>query len=133
MVVIKMKLDLDAVIAKKRTIKFMDREVEIKDLTTEEYLRSQSIVEDLGDLEEGQDLVKHMADKIKAYVMMILDVTEEEADGMEYRQFRALKEYMARLDLLDQGFTEKEIEIMEKKAAKNQVERVLRDSLSQDL
>lgn len=128
-----MKLDLDAVIAKKRTIKFMGRDVEIKELTTEEYLRSQAIVEDMGDIEEGTDLVKHMANKIKTYVMLILDVTEEEAEGMEYRQFRALKEYMARLDLLDQGFTEKEIEVMEKRAAKNQVERALTGSLNQDL
>lgn len=128
-----MKLDLDAIIEKKRTIKFMGRDVELKDLRTEDYLRSQAIIEDMGDLEEGGDLVKHMADKIKTYVMMILDVTEEEADAMEYRQFRALKEYMARLDLLDQGFTEKEIDIMEKKSVKNRMERVLEDSLPQDL
>jgi hypothetical protein len=133
MVVIKMKLDLDAVIAKKRTIRFMGRDVELKEMKTEDYLRSQAILEDMGDLEEGLDLVKHMADKIKTYVLMVLDVTEEEAEGMEYRQFRALKEYMARLDLLDQGFTEKEIEIMEKRVTKNRVERALSGSLPQDL
>lgn len=126
-----MKLDLDAVIATKRYVKLNGRDVEIKDLTTEEYLRSQALGDDIIDVPEGGDLVKVMAEKLKQYVMLILDVTEEEAKAMEFRQFRALKEYMAKLDLIEQGFTEKEIEAMTKRAAKNQVEQALMNAGSQ--
>lgn len=118
-------LDLDAVIEKKRYVKLYGRDVEIKDLRTDQYLLSQALGEEIVDVKEGEDLITAMTNKMVEYVMLILDVTEEEARGLEYRQFRALKEHMARLDLMDQGFTEKEILAMEKRLAKNRVEQVI--------
>ena len=124
-------LDLDVIIEKKRTIKFMGRDVEIKNLTTEEYLISQALGEELVEAKEGEDIIKAMSEQLTKYVMLILDVTEEEAKSMEYRQFRALKEYMAELDLLDQGFSEKEIAMMKKRAAKNMAEQAIQNAGSQ--
>lgn len=109
----------------------MGRDVEIKDLDVEDYLRSQALGEDVIEAKEGEDLIKAMANKMKEYVMLVLDVNEDEAEGMEYRQFRALKEYLAKLDLMDQGFTEKEIDNMAKRAAKNQVEQAMKNAGSQ--
>jgi hypothetical protein len=118
-------LDLDAVIATKRYIKLNGRDVEIKELTTEEYLLSQKLSEDVVEAKEGEDLIKKMADSMVQYLVLVLDIDEEEARGLEYRQFRALKEHMARLDLMDQGFSEKEVLAMEKRMAKNRVEQVI--------
>jgi hypothetical protein len=122
-----MSFDLDAIIGTKRTIKFLGKARDIKGLTTEEYLRSQAITEQIEDIPEGVDVIEHMTSKLVEYVTLILDVTEEEARQMDYRQFRALKEYMSELDLLDQGFTEAEIKRMKDKAAKNRVEQVIKD------
>jgi len=118
-------LDLDVIIEKKRFIRLNGRDVALNELTTEEYLRSQALGEDIVDVPEGQDIVKAMADKMVEYLVLILDVDEEEARGLEYRQFRALKEHMARLDLMDQGFSEKEIAAMEKRMAKKRVEQAI--------
>ena len=118
-------LDLDAVIAKKRFITLNGREVEIRELTTEEYLLSQALGEDIVDVKEGEDIVKAMANKMAEYLTLVIDIDEEEARALEYRQFRALKEYLARLDLMDQGFSEKEIVAMEKRLAKNRVEQAI--------
>jgi hypothetical protein len=124
-------LDLDVIIEKKRTIKFMGRDVEIKNLTTEEYLTSQALGEEIVETKEGEDVIHLMASQLVKYVMLILDVTEDEARAMEYRQFRALKEYMSELDLMDQGFSPKEIEVMKKRAAKNMVEQAIQNAGSQ--
>jgi len=124
-------LDLDVIIEKKRTIKFMGRDVEIKNLTTEEYMLSQALGEELVEVKEGEDIIDAMSKQLVQYVMLILDVTEEEARDMEYRQFRALKEYMAELDLLDQGFSQKEIVAMKKRASKNLVEQAIQNAGSQ--
>jgi len=124
-------LDLDVIIEKKRTIRFMGRDVEIRNLTTEEYLISQSLGEEIVEVAEGQDVIKVMSDQLVKYVTLVLDVTEEEARAMEYRQFRALKEYMSELDLMDQGFTKKEIDAMKKKAAKNMAEQAIMNAGSQ--
>ena len=118
-------LDLDAVIATKRFVKLNGRDVEIRELTTEEYLMSQALGEDIVEVKEGEDIVKAMASKMAEYLMLVLDIDEDEARKLEYRQFRALKEHLARLDLMDQGFTEKEIVAMEKRLAKNRVEQAL--------
>ena len=118
-------LDLDAVIAKKRFVKLNGRDVEIKELTTEEYLMSQALGEDIVEVKEGEDIVKAMADKMVEYLVLVLDIDEAEARALEYRQFRALKEHLARLDLMDQGFSEKEIIAMEKRLAKNRVEQAI--------
>jgi hypothetical protein len=118
-------LDLDAVIEKKRFIKLNGRDVALNELTTEEYLRSQALGEDIVEVPEGGDIVKAMADKMAEYLVLILDIDEDEARGLEYRQFRALKEHMARLDLMDQGFSEKEVIAMEKRLAKKRVEQAI--------
>ena len=118
-------LDLDVIIEKKRFIKLNGRDVALKELTTEEYLRSQALSEDIVEVPEGGDIVKAMADRMVEYLVLILDIDEEEARGLEYRQFRALKEHMARQDLMDQGFSEKEIIAMEKRMTKNRVEAAL--------
>jgi hypothetical protein len=126
-----MSLDLDAVIAKKRTVKLFGRDVEIKEMTTEEYLKSQELVSENFDVPEGADIVKLLAQRLEQYLMLVLDVNEEEAASLDYRQVRALREYLSELDLKDQGFTDKEIAMMAKRAQKNQMEQVMQIAGSQ--
>ena len=53
--------------------------------------------------------------------MMILDITEEDAANITMVQYKALRKFQARQDLYDQGFTDRDIDIMEKKALKKQM------------
>ena len=125
-----MSFDLDAVVGKIRTIKYNGRDVEIKNLNMEKYLLSEFKANNIDTLASDtklspEEIIAAMANQMKEYLMLILDVTEEEAEAMEYRQFRHLREYLSELDLLDQGFTPKEIERMKAVAAKNRVEQTL--------
>lgn len=127
-----MSFDLDAIVNKERTIRYNGRDVLIKNLGMEEYLLAEfeagNIEEIASDVEaKPRDIIARMANQMKTYLLMVLDLTEEEAETMEYRQFRHLREHLAELDLQDQGFTPNEIQSMKKKAAKNRVEQALKD------
>ena len=128
-----MSFDLDAIIDKERTIRYNKRDVLIKNLKMEEYLLAEfeagNVDEIAQDLEaKPKDIIKRMAEQMKRYVMIVLDVTEDEAEMMDYRQFRHLREHLSELDLLDQGFAPAQIEKMKKDAAKKRVEQALKDS-----
>ena len=56
----------------------------------------------------------------------ILEITEEEASQITMKQFKALRTYMGRLELYDQGFNDREIDRIEKDAAKKQIADLLK-------
>lgn len=121
-----MVFDLDAIVNKKRTIRYAGRDVEIKDLTLSEYLLADYEGNAVDDIKsEGREAIKELSAQMIKYLMMVLDISEEEAQQMDYRQFRHLREYLSELDLLDQGFTPKEVETMKKRAAKKQMEQMI--------
>ena len=126
--------DLDVIVEKKRYIKFNGRDVEIKPLTVDEYLMAEAELDSIAEIGEDpniksyKDVMKASADHMVNYLMMVLDLTEEEARAMDYRQFRELKAYFTRLDLKDQGLTDQEIARMEKQQLKNQMKQMMDDS-----
>lgn len=124
-----MSFDLDAIISKKRYVTFKGKDIEIKDLTTKEYLEAQAKLGELQDESaiEGKtvkELTERAADIMVEYLMMVLDITKTDAKSMEYRQFRAVKDFLEEIDLLDQGFTKEEINSMRMRAVKNRVEQM---------
>ena len=128
-----MGFDLDAIVNKERTIRYNGRDVIIKNLNMNEYLLAEFEAGNVDDIaadpdSKPEEVIDKMVKKMTNYIMMVLDVTEDEAMGMEYRQFRHLREYLSELDLQDQGFSPKEIDAMKKHAAKKRVEQALIDS-----
>ena len=123
--------DLDVIVEKKRYIKFNGKDVEIKPLTVDEYLMAEAELDSIAEIGEDpniksyKDVMKASADHMFNYLMMVLDLTEEEARAMDYRQFRELKAYFTRLDLKDQGLTDQEIARMEKQQLKNQMKQMM--------
>ena len=123
--------DLDVIVEKKRYIKFNGKDVEIKPLTVDEYLMAEAELDSIAEIGEDpniksyKDVMKASADHMVNYLMMVLDLTEEEARAMDYRQFRELKAYFTRLDLKDQGLTDQEIARMEKQQLKNQMKQMM--------
>ena len=129
-----MNFDLDAIIEKKRYIKFNGRDVEIKPLSVEEYLMAEAELDSIAEIGEDpkvksyKQVMEKSAEHMVNYLLMVLDLSEEEARAMDYRQFRELKAYFARLDLKDQGLTDQEIQRMEKQQAKNQLKQMMEGS-----
>jgi hypothetical protein len=118
-------MDLDAVIEKPRTIKYNGRDVLIKGLNTEQYLEAQAKIGELMTLDGTEDDTNNIAATImKEYLMMVIDITEDEAINMDNRQFRVLREYLDELDLLDQGFTPEYIKRLKEQQLKNRMEQI---------
>ena len=123
--------DLDAIVEKKRYITFNGRDVEIKALTIEDYLMAEAELDSITEIGNDpevktyKDLMEKSVEHMVKYLLMVIDISEEEARAMNYKQFRELKNYFTRLDLLDQGFTEQEIKRMEKQQAKKMMEQML--------
>ena len=118
-------LDLDILMGKQRTIKLLGREVEFKDITMEEHLEAEMLVK----LLEGTPLldknsIKTVAKYKNEYLMKILDITKEEAGKVTLKQYHALRRFIDRQDMYDQGFTDKEIDMIEKKALKKQMAQI---------
>jgi hypothetical protein len=63
--------------------------------------------------------------------MMVLDLTEEEAGAIDNRKFRAIREYLATLDMKDQGFSDQEIERLKRQNSKNRVDQMIAASQQQ--
>ena len=119
-----MDFDLDAITGKKRYIKYLGRKIEIKDLTVKEYLNAAALLEDMPSIESSNDYKKSIHEiqsKITEYITSVLDISQEEANKISFRQFRAIKDYLSILDLTDQGFSEKEAKNMIADAVKKRI------------
>ena len=115
-------LDLDILAGKKKIVKIGGQELELKDLTVAEHLDNEVLAAQIDnmplvDRESVKDAVAH----IKKYIMAIIDIDEEMADKITIEQYKAIRKYLARKDMYDQGFSDRDIDMMEKKALKNQM------------
>lgn len=122
-----MDFDLDAIIGKKRYIKFLGRKVEIKELTVEEYLNAEALLSnlDMSDSTDPADYVENISTKIVQYTMSTIDISKKEAEKMTFKQFKALREYLSELELLEQGFSKEEAQKMLSDAAKKQINQTV--------
>jgi hypothetical protein len=118
-------LDLDLINGKKRTIKLGGEVREFRDLTMDEYMEAELIVQTLeaapiSNEESIQDIKKLK----NTYLMMVLDIDEEAAHNITMVQYKALRKFQARQDLYDQGFTDRDIDMIEKKSVKKQMAQI---------
>ena len=99
-------LDLDILVGQQKTIKILGREVIFKDITMEEHLEAELLVQQL----EALPLITieniQEASKLKnEYLTKIIDITEEEANKLTLQQYQAIRKFINRRDMYDQGFS----------------------------
>lgn len=118
-------LDLDVINGKKKTIKLGGEIREFRDLTMDEYMEAELIVQTLEQAPIANEESIVEIKKLKtAYLMMILEIEQEDADKITMVQYKALRKFQARQDLYDQGFTDRDIDMIEKKSLKKQMAQI---------
>ena len=119
-------LDLDIIQEDKKTVKLFSKEVAFKTLTVEEHLKNEAKVLELDNLSyDKPEEVEKASKLIKEYILGVLELSDEEASKISMKQFKKLREFIGRQELYDQGFTDKEINKIEKEAAKKQIKNIL--------
>lgn len=119
-------LDLDLLEKDKRTVQLNGKQIPFKTLTVEEHLKNEAKVLELDNLSfNNPEEVEKASTLIQEYVKGILEINEENASKISLKQFKALREFIGRQELYDQGFTDKEIDKLEKEAAKKQIKNIL--------
>lgn len=115
-------LDLDIVMGKQPTVKIDGIDYQLKDLTVEEHLESEHLIQSLNTVNIMERKgIKKSAEIIKKYLLLICDMPEEVAGSIKIIQFQKLRRYISRKELYDQGFSDREIDKLEAKALKNQI------------
>lgn len=115
-------LDLDIITQKPQTVKIFGKEIPFKDINMERHLQNEQMLQELDSIPLiNNDAVTQAMDIIKDYLQNILEITPEEANEVTLDQFKALRKYLERKELYDQGFNDKEIDQLEKKAIKKKI------------
>lgn len=115
-------LDLDIIAGKKKIIKLGGKELELKDLTVADHLDNEVLAAQIDNMplvdhESVKDAVVH----IKKYIKGIIDIDDETLELITIEQYKAIRKFLVRKDMYDQGFSDRDIDMMEKKALKKQM------------
>ena len=118
-------LDLDILNNRQKTVRLNGKEIKFKDITMEEHLEAELLV---GQLEAIQlkdvESIKLAGELKNEYVMKILHITLPEAKKLTLKQYQTIRKFIGRQELYDQGFNDKEIDMIEKKALKKQMAQI---------
>lgn len=121
-----MDLDLDIVIGKQPTVKLFGKDVAFRDLTVEEFLKMEFLLQEIDAIPmTSPDELAEAVGKIHEYLHGVLDITKAEAKKVKIEQFRAFRQYLARKDLYDQGFSDEDIDRLESEALKKKAAQIL--------
>jgi hypothetical protein len=113
-----MDMDLSLLNNKNQTIKLRGKDVSFRLLTLNEHYNLKFDAEEIKDftLKTRKDIPK-ITKMIKNFVYTLLEISEEEAAKVTYEEFESLYKFLDRLDMYHQGFTDEEIDELNKKAA----------------
>lgn len=115
-------LDLDIITQKPQTIKIFDKEIQFKNITMEEDFQNDLLLKELNTIPIiNDDSIQQSMVIITQYLQNILEITPEEASKVTLPQFKKLQKYLERKELYDQGFNDKEIDLIEKKQIKTAI------------
>jgi hypothetical protein len=114
-----MDLDLDIINGNQSTVRIFGKDVKFRDLSVEEYLKAEFMMGQLDTIMmDSDENIEKAAGVIQEYLFKILELTRAEAKKVTIKQFQALREYIAKKDLYDQGFNDKEIAALQREALK---------------
>ena len=110
--------DLSLINNKRKTLTLHGEEVTFKILTLEQHFNAEFDANDIDNFHiETREDIKVLAGMVARYVVKILNITVAESKKVTISEYRNLRKYMSRLDMYEQGFTDAEIDDLEKKAA----------------
>jgi hypothetical protein len=115
-------LDLDIVNNKMGSLKLNGEDRKFKEVTVKEHMANEMLLQDLDKIQlDSQEHLDEAGDIIVKYITSVVDMSEDEAAQISIAQFNRLRQFMQRKDMYDQGFNDKEIDLLEKKALKKQM------------
>lgn len=113
-------LDLDILNSKPETLTLNKQKYEFKDLEFEEHLRNEYRIKELDAIPLINEEAVKQANKIKnEYLLNLLSIPEEIVSKITINEFKKIREFLERKELYDQGFSDKDIDLIEKKQVKN--------------
>jgi len=118
--------DLSLISDKRNIIKLHGKDITFKVLTVEQHLLAEFDAQELDNFPiTSKADIKKLSKKVTEYVNTVMIIDPEDAAKITMDEYKRLRKYMVRLDMYDQGFTDAEIDELEKKAAF----RVLKESI----
>ena len=115
-------LDLDIVTKSNKTVKLNGKEIHFKDITMEEHMEAELTVQTLEAAPiANEESIKDILALKDKYLMIILDITKADAKKIKMDQYKALRKFIARQEMYDQGYSDRDIDAIEKKALKKQM------------
>ena len=109
-------MDLSLIRKNPRKVQLQGKEVSLKVLTLEEHFTQEFDAQEIDQFQvSNRKDIKKLAGMIKAYVQIVLNITPEQAQNISLEEYKKLRKYMDRIDLYDQGFSDMEIDGLEKK------------------
>jgi hypothetical protein len=115
-------LDLDIIMSKHKTLKLFDKDIQFRNVTMEEHLGNEFLIQELEHIPlTNKENVAKAGKIIQDYLVGILEIDHETAKKVSLDQYKKIRRYLERKDMYDQGFTDKEIDNIEKKALKKQM------------
>lgn len=118
-------LDLDIITKKQKTIKLFGKEVLFKNLTMEEYLECEILLKSLDDIPLiDEDSIKAGTKVMYEYLERIIELDPEDVKKITMKQFKAIRKFLERQEAYEQGFTDKEIDQIEKISLKKQMAQI---------
>lgn len=114
-------LDLDILAETKKTIKINGKTYEFKNVTMAEHLENELMVQRIEaiPLKTNKDILK-FEKKVNEYLNKIIDL-QGDTINLTTKQYQAIRKYLERKDMYDQGFTDEEMDKIEREALKNRV------------
>jgi galactokinase/mevalonate kinase-like predicted kinase len=115
-------LDLDIIAKKRDNIKLFGKDIPLKIVSMRQHLQNEVILKELDEIPlDSMKNVEKGSKTITKYLMNIMEISKEDADKISREQFTAIREFMKRKEMLDQGFTNDDIDKMEKEAIKKEI------------
>lgn len=112
--------DIDLLV-KPHTVKINGKVHEFRELTLEDSMLYEFDAKEIENIPIlTKDDVKEATKKLREYIQNIIDIDDEDVQKVTINQFKQIRRIMGRIDLYDQGFTDKEIDIMEKEMITSQ-------------
>jgi hypothetical protein len=91
----------------------------------EEYLEAELMVGQLESIQlKDVESIKLAGELKNEYLMKVLDITLATSKKVTLKQYQAVRKFLGRQEMYDQGFTDKEIDMIEKKALKKQMAQI---------
>lgn len=117
-------LDLDIITGKQKTVRIFGKETRFANLPLKEHFENEALLKELDiiPLTTQENIDKSMK-IIQKYLTTLLEIDEETASKVTIDQYKGLKKFLDRKELYDQGFNDKDIDMIEKKQIKTAVSR----------